>query len=193
MGAWVRVLLIAAVVCGCHRRVVDAPKGVAVSNKETVYDFTEKTIQGKERKLSAYKGKVILIVNVASLCGFTPQYAGLQELYDRYRKKGFMILGFPANNFLHQEPGTNAEILKFCRTKYGVSFDMFSKISVKGKDQDPLYAYLTKRSPVPGKITWNFNKFLVDRDGRVVSRFDSKVTPLSREVTSRIEALLARK
>jgi len=158
---------------------------------EGVYGFTMRTIDGKERSLSEYRGKVLLIVNVASKCGFTPQYEGLEALYRKYRDRGFMILGFPANNFMHQEPGTDAEILKFCQTKYSVTFDLFSKISVKGKDIHPLYEYLTKRSPVPGPITWNFNKFLVDREGNVTARFDSRVTPQAKELTDRIEALLA--
>ena len=194
-GPAVRLFVgIAAIACaatGCHGKVMDAPKGVAMSGTESVYDFTMKTVDGHERKLSEYRGKVLLIVNVASRCGFTPQYEGLEILYRMYRSRGFVILGFPANNFLHQEPGTDAEILTFCRTKYDVTFDLFSKISVKGDDIHPLYAYLTERSPVPGKITWNFNKFLVDRSGKVVARYDSKVAPESETLVKEVEALLA--
>jgi glutathione peroxidase len=129
------------------------------------YDFTMKTIDGKEKPLADYRGKVLLVVNVASKCGHTPQYKGLEALYEKYGKKGFMILGFPANNFLWQEPGTDSEIQQFCTLKYNVTFDMFSKISVKGDDQHPLYQYLTKESPFPGKVKWNFQKYLIDREG----------------------------
>ncbi len=171
----------------------DAPKGEVMTSgngSAGVYSFTMKTIDGKDRKLADYRGRVILIVNVASRCGFTPQYEGLEALYLKYKDRGFMIPGFPANNFMGQEPGTDAEIMTFCRTTYGVTFDMFSKISVKGKDIDPLYAWLTEKSPVPGPVSWNFNKFLVDPEGRVVSRFGSPVKPLAKEITDRIEALL---
>ncbi len=138
-----------------------------------------------------FQDKVLLLVNVASKCGFTPQYAGLQSLYDRYREKGFEILGFPANDFLWQEPGSDKEIMHFCSTKYGVSFPLFSKITVKGKNIHPLYKYLTEKETNPGfdgKITWNFNKFLVDRKGQVVDRFDSKVEPLDPRVLTAVEA-----
>lgn len=190
--ALIGIPVLAAVVAlaGCGPRVQEAPKGGQVA-EDGVYSFTMKTIDGNDRALSSYRGKVLLIVNVASKCGFTPQYEGLEALYRKYAERGFMILGFPANNFLSQEPGTDAEILTFCRTNYGVTFDMFSKISVKGDDIHPLYRYLTERSPVPGDITWNFNKFLVDADGRVVARFSSPVKPESKEIADRIEALLA--
>ena len=133
-------------------------------------------------------------MNVASKCGFTPQYAGLQSLYGRYRSRGFEILGFPANDFLWQEPGSDQEIQQFCSTKYGVSFPIFSKISVKGRKIHPLYKYLTDSETNPktrGKITWNFNKFLVDRNGNIVSRFDSKVEPLDDQLVSAVEAAIA--
>jgi glutathione peroxidase-family protein len=149
-----------------------------------------KTITGDSASLSDYKGKVILVVNVASKCGFTPQYAGLEELYKKYEDKGFVILGFPENNFKNQEPGTNEEILKFCQSKYGVTFPMMSKISVKGKDIHPLYVALTEKSKFPGDITWNFNKFLLDRKGNVVGRFDSPVEPMSDELVGAIKKLL---
>ena len=149
-----------------------------------------KTITGDSTDLAAYKGKVVLIVNVASKCGFTPQYAALESLYRKYEKRGFVILGFPANNFGQQEPGTNTEILSFCKTNYDVTFPLMSKISVAGDDQHPLYTYLTKDSPQPGKITWNFNKFLLDRNGMVIARFDSKTKPDDPEVVSKIEKLL---
>ena len=148
---------------------------------KSIYDFTAKDIDGTERSLSEFAGKVVLIVNVASKCGFTPQYKGLEAMYQRYKERGFVILGFPANDFLRQEPGTEAEIKSFCSLTYGVSFPMFSKISVKGKDMHPLYKFLTDKETNPrfaGKITWNFNKFLADRTGALIDRFDSKDEPL---------------
>jgi len=156
----------------------------------SVYDFTMKDIDGKEVKLGAYKGKVLLIVNVASRCGYTPQYEGLQKLYTTYKDKGFVILGFPANNFLGQEPGTNEEIKEFCSLKYGVSFPMFSKISVKGDDKHPLYKYLTENPENGGEITWNFNKFLVSKDGKILAHFSQKDKPEDPKVVEAIEAAL---
>ena len=154
-----------------------------------------KDIAGGERLLSEFAGKVLLIVNVASKCGFTPQYEGLQALYTRYRDRGFEILGFPANDFLRQEPGTEAEIGSFCRLTYGVTFPMFSKISVKGKEMQPLYGFLTAKETNPrfsGKITWNFNKFLVGRAGEVIGRFDSKEDPAGGQIARAIEEALGR-
>ena len=157
-----------------------------------VHEFTLNSIDGKPAPLSAYQGKVVLIVNVASRCGFTPQYAGLEALYEKYKDRGFVILGFPANNFGGQEPGTNEEIKTFCSTKYNVTFPMYSKISVKGADQAPLYRFLTdKQNPATGgEIQWNFTKFLVDKSGKVVARFEPKVTPESAEVAEAIEKAL---
>ena len=148
------------------------------------------TISGEKQSLSDYVGKVVLVVNTASNCGFTSQYAGLQSLYEKYEKQGFVVLGFPANNFMGQEPGTDEEIQNFCTTNYGVTFPMMSKISVKGKDQHPLYKYLTEESSVSGKITWNFNKFLLDKEGNVVARFGTREKPLSSKITEEIEKLL---
>jgi glutathione peroxidase len=156
-----------------------------------IRDFVMKDIEGKEVPLIDFKGKALLIVNVASKCGFTPQYAGLQSLYERYREKGFEILGFPANDFLWQEPGSDSEIKQFCSMKYNVSFPLFSKISVKGKKIHPLYKLLTEKETNPrfsGQITWNFNKFVVDKSGEVVARFDSKVEPLDERVLSAVDA-----
>jgi glutathione peroxidase len=158
-----------------------------------LYSFSMKTIDGKDKPLSEYKGKVLLIVNVASKCGHTPQYKGLEAIYEKYKDRGFMILGFPANNFLWQEPGSNDEIKKFCTLNYNVTFDMFSKISVKGSDQDLLYQYLTKESPVPGAVTWNFQKYLVDRKGNVVEKFTPGTGPEEKEVIDKIEQLLSEK
>jgi len=165
----------------------------AHTDTKNIYSFSAKTIDGKEKPLSDYKGKPILIVNVASKCGFTPQYEGLEKLYEKYKARGLQILGFPANNFMWQEPGTDAEIKKFCSLKYNVTFDLFSKISVKGKDIHPLYEYLTRESGFDGDISWNFNKFLVDPNGKVVARFDSKTEPLSGELVKQLESILPAK
>ena len=158
----------------------------------TIYDFTLPSIDGKPISLADFKGKVVMMVNVASQCGYTPQYSALEAIYEKYKDQGFVIAGFPANNFGAQEPGTNEEIKTFCTRKYSVKFPMFSKISVKGDDQAPLYQYLTKDAgnSVAGDIKWNFTKFLVDRNGKVVLRFEPAVTPDSNEVTGAIEKLL---
>lgn len=160
---------------------------------QNIYQFNVKDIYGLNKSLDEYKGKVLLIVNTASKCGFTPQYAGLQELYDKYKDRGFLILGFPANNFLHQEPGTDTEILHFCQVNYGVTFPMFSKISVKGKDIHPLYKYLTSKETDPefsGSITWNFNKFLISKEGKILNRFKSPIKPMDQVVTEAVEEAL---
>jgi glutathione peroxidase len=159
-----------------------------------IYTFTLDSIDGKPAPLAGYKGKVVLVVNVASQCGYTPQYSALEATYEKYKDQGFVILGFPANNFGAQEPGTNEEIKTFCTRKYSVTFPMFAKISVKGADQSPLYAYLTKdtRAGIAGEIKWNFTKFLVDRNGNTVQRFEPEVTPDSKEVIAAIEKQLKR-
>jgi glutathione peroxidase len=158
-------------------------------------DFKVKDIDGKEVDLAkTYAGKVVLVVNVASKCGLTPQYAELQKLYEDNKDKGLVILGFPANEFGAQEPGTNAEIKEFCASKYKVSFPMFEKVVVKGDGIHPLYKFLTDKATnadSPGEIKWNFTKFLVGRDGKLVARFEPKVTPSSKEVTTAIEKALA--
>jgi glutathione peroxidase len=157
-----------------------------------LYSFTLNSIDGKPAPLADYKGKVVLIVNVASQCGYTPQYSALESIYEKYKGQGFVILGFPANNFGAQEPGTNEEIKTFCSRKYNVTFPMYAKISVKGADQAPLYSYLTKETGagISGDIKWNFTKFLIDRNGNVVQRFEPAVTPDSSDVTSAIEKQL---
>ncbi|MBI3403965.1 MAG: glutathione peroxidase [Acidobacteria bacterium] len=157
-----------------------------------IYDFTMNAIDGKPAPLSAYKGKVMLIVNVASRCGYTPQYTGLEALYRKYKDKGLVLVGFPANNFGAQEPGTNEEIQQFCKSKYDVTFPMYAKVSVKGDDKTPLYSWLTKDAnpDVAGEIKWNFTKFLVDRNGKVVARFEPKVTPEDPALIAAIEKLL---
>lgn len=166
------------------------PAPAASDASVSIYDFKVRTIDGAETDLSAYRGKVLLIVNTASRCGFTPQYADLQKLYDTYRSRGFEVLAFPANNFMGQEPGTDAEIKEFCSLKYKTTFPMFSKISVKGGDIHPLYLYLTTQAGHNGEIGWNFNKFLVGLDGRVAARYGSRQDPMGAELTSAIEALL---
>jgi glutathione peroxidase len=170
-----------------------APAPPAEAAEKSIYDFSMKTIEGKTIPLSIYRGKVLLVVNAASRCGFTPQYKDLEALYRKYQDRGFTILGFPANNFREQEPGTDAEIKEFCTLNYGVTFPMFSKISVKGKDQHPLYRFLTSEEANPstsGEVKWNFQKYLVGRDGKVLAKFLSAVTPLSEELTSAIENAL---
>lgn len=166
-------------------------EGMLMAAKTTsLYEFTMDDIDGKPVNLGSYKGKVLLVVNTASLCGNTPQYTDLETIYEQYRDKGFEVLAFPANNFGQQEPGTNAEIKGFCLTKYSVSFPLFSKISVKGSDKHPLYQYLTEQSPFPGEVEWNFQKYLVDRSGNVVGRFHHRTKPLSPEVVKEIERVL---
>ena len=160
---------------------------------KSIYDFKVADIDGNDVNLADYKGKVLLIVNVASKCGFTPQYKGLQKLYSQYKDKGFEILAFPSNDFMGQEPGTNEQIKTFCQLNYQVSFPLFSKISVKGKNIHPLYRFLTEKSTNPkfaGGITWNFNKFLIDRKGNIINRFDSKTEPQNPEVIKAIEEAL---
>ncbi len=160
----------------------------------SVLSVTAKNIDGKDVALSSYKGKVLLIVNVASHCGYTPQYAALEALQEKCQSQGFTVLGFPCNQFGGQEPGTNEEIKQFCSSKYSVTFPLFDKIDVNGPKRAPLYDVLAGTdSPYPGNITWNFTKFLIGRDGKVIKRFESKVKPDSAEVTQAIEAALAAK
>lgn len=181
------VLLIAA---GC---LMSEQAPTAELKNKSVLDFKMKDIDGKDVKLKKYKGNVLLVVNTASKCGYTPQYEGLEATYKKYKDQGFAVLGFPANNFNGQEPGTNEEIKEFCTTKYKVTFPMFAKISVKGDDQDPLYKFLTSKETNPnfaGDITWNFNKFLIDKKGNVVARFSTKEKPDGEAVTQAIEKYL---
>lgn len=164
-------------------------KDKEVSNYVLGYEM--ETIEGEKKKLDAYRGKVVLMVNVASECGFTPQYEGLEEMYRKYKKDGLVVIGFPANNFGAQEPGTNAEIAQFCSSKFDVTFPMMAKISVKGKDAHPLYKQLAAQpAPVGGEPEWNFDKFLVNRKGEVVARFKSRVTPEDPALLKKIQELL---
>ena len=156
-------------------------------------DFTMKRIDGKPQKLSDFHGRVLLIVNVASRCGYTPQYEGLEAIYEEYTERGFEVLGFPSNDFRGQEPGTDAEIADFCRSTYGVEFPMFAKLSVKGREKHPLYRYLTSLpEPLGGEVQWNFQKYLVDRDGSVVKKFSPSTKPRDTRIVQQIETLLDR-
>jgi glutathione peroxidase len=163
---------------------------LSMAGAETLYDIPLTTIDGKNATLSEYKGKTLLIVNTASKCGYTPQYEGLESLYSKYKSKGLIVLGFPSNDFGAQEPGTNGEIKKFCTVKYKVDFPMFTKAPVKGGEKQPLYKFLTENAPTKGEIKWNFEKFLITPDGKIVARFDSKVKP--EELTGDIEKNLPR-
>jgi len=168
-------------------------EGATNMAEKSVLDFTLKNIDGKDANLSDYRGKVLLLVNVASKCGYTPQYEGLQAIHAKYRDQGLVVMGIPANNFGGQEPGTNEEIKQFCTLKYNVNFPMFAKISVKGADIHPLYKFLTSKETNPefgGDISWNFNKFLVDRNGKIIARFETKEKPEGEKVTQAIEKAL---
>lgn len=162
---------------------------ISTDTNTSFYNFNVKNIDGEDVSLADYKGKVVMVVNVASKCGFTPQYDGLQAIYEKYQEDGFVILGFPANNFNEQEPGSNEEIKQFCRLEYGVDFPMFSKVSVKGGDQAELFAYLTSQTnpDFEGDIKWNFEKFLIGKDGSLERRFRSNVEPESEELITAIE------
>lgn len=163
------------------------------SPPQSIHEFTMKDIDGNEVKLETFKGKVILIVNTASKCGLTPQYEGLQALYDKYKERGFVVLGFPANNFRGQEPGTDKEIKEFCTINYKVTFPMFSKISVLGEDKHPFYKFLTEKETNPefaGEITWNFEKFLADRNGKIIARFSPRIKPDDEKIIQAIEKAL---
>jgi len=163
-------------------------------NKASLYAIPLKDIDGKDSSLKAYQGKVLLVVNVASQCGLTPQYKSLESVQRKYKDKGFTVLGFPCNDFGAQEPGTHAEIKKFCSEKYEVTFPLFAKLHVKGDEQHPLYSVLTgKESPFPGEIKWNFGKFLLGKDGTILRRFEPQTKPDAPEVIEAIEAALAAK
>jgi glutathione peroxidase len=165
-----------------------------MAGEKSIFDFTMNSIDGQSAPLSNFKGKVVLLVNVASRCGFTPQYSGLENIYEKYKNRGFVIVGIPANNFGSQEPGTNVEIKTFCSTKYNVTFPMMAKVSVKGSDITPLYQFLTDKSANPttgGEIQWNFTKFLIGPDGKPIARFEPNVTPDDPHVMSAIEKALS--
>jgi len=191
-GCWVKNVF--------AQNVVREPTAVATHGSTTQpaspLDFVVKDIDGNDARLSDYRGKVVMIVNVASKCGFTPQYTGLEKLYKDYADKGFVILGFPANNFGHQEPGTDSDIKTFCTSKYEVTFPMMSKISVKGDDKAPLYKFLTEAPTAgdfKGEIAWNFTKFVVDRNGNVIARFASATKPDDEKLVGVVEKAIAAK
>ena len=167
---------------------------ISLSAADSLYDLPLKDIDGKDTSLKAYQGQVLLVVNVASHCGYTPQYAGLEALYQKYAASGLVVCGFPCNQFGGQEPGTDADIKSFCTAKYNVTFPLFAKLEVNGANRHPLYTLLAgKDSPFPGNIKWNFNKFLIGRDGKILARFDSKVKPDAAELTRAVAAALAAK
>ena len=167
---------------------------IVAANAGVIYDIKLKNIDGKDTTLSSYKGKVLLIVNVASKCGYTKQYAGLEALYQKYKAKGFVVLGFPCNQFGGQEPGTNEEIKQFCSSKFSVTFPLFDKIEVNGPGRHSLYGLLAgEKSPFPGDIKWNFGKFIIGKDGKILKRFGSSTTPEAAELTQEIENALAAK
>ena len=164
---------------------------MALSAEKTVHSYKVKDIDGKEKSMEDFKGKVLLIVNVASKCGLTPQYTQLQQLHDKYNSKGLEVIGFPANNFGKQEPGTDSEIKTFCKTRYGIKFNMMSKIDVKGAKKHELYKYLTENTKGID-VKWNFEKFLVGPDGKIIARFAPRTKPDSKEVISKIEEALGK-
>ncbi len=197
MSTWIAVFAAALLAAGAEDKTMkttDAP--LTAEKAQSVLDFTMKDIDGKDAPLKRYKGKVLLVVNVASKCGLTPQYEALQALHERLHGQGLAILGFPANNFRGQEPGTEAQIKEFCSSRYNVAFDLFSKVSVKGKDQCELYKFLTSKranESTAGDIEWNFAKFVVDRDGKVIARFHPRVKPDDKKLIAVLERALAAK
>ncbi len=190
-----KILLVCLVMIGgIFWMGLDASEGVPTETS-SIYDFDVETIDGDRISMKKFQGKVLLIVNVASQCGFTSQYEGLEELYDKYKEKGLVVLGFPANNFGNQEPGSNEEIKSFCTTRFGVNFPMMAKVSVKGEESHPLFAYLTSKKmghPFGGSISWNFTKFLISREGEVIYRYASMTSPKAKRVHQKIEEALAK-
>ncbi len=187
------ILVISALALGavllfaCRSSAADLP----ATGKSSPLDFTLKANDGTEQALAQYRGKVVLLVNTASKCGYTKQYAGLQTLWTTYQARGLVVIGIPSDNFMGQEFGTDAEVAAFCQKNFGVTFPLMAKVDVKGDTQAPLYTYLTKESPKPGKISWNFNKFLVGRDGQVIERYGSGTAPDEAAFVAQIEAALA--
>ncbi len=188
--------VIAALVCACLAAgALSAQEAKPVEPASGIYSIKLRTIDGEDTTLAAYRGKVLLIVNVASRCGFTPQYKGLQELHAQNRDKGLVVLGFPSNDFGRQEPGSEAEIKSFCSTKFGVDFPLFAKIVVKGPEKHPLYKFLTEKetnADFSGEVAWNFTKFLVDRNGKVIARFGSRDKPDGEKMMQAVAEALAK-
>lgn len=196
LGMWMAAAMVGGVSAAALSGGGEAKPATGAHSTEgsPVLDFKVKGLDGVEQDLAQYKGKVVLIVNVASQCGYTPQYEGLEKLYESKQAQGFVVLGFPANNFGQQEPGSSSEIHEFCTSKFGVKFPMFEKISVAGADQHPLYARLASQpAPIGGDPKWNFTKFLVDRSGKVVGRFEPKIKPEDAALNAQIDTLLATK
>jgi glutathione peroxidase len=176
-----------------EKKNISSKKTIDKTSPATVYGIEYNSIDGKKISFSQYKGKVILIVNTASKCRYTPQLKGLEKLYNKYKDKGFLVIGFPSNQFLWQEPGSNKEIQNFCQTNYGVNFPLSEKIKVNGSKKHPLYSYLTNKGAIfPGKISWNFQKFLINREGIVIARFSPKEKPQSQKIINLIEKELAK-
>jgi glutathione peroxidase len=188
----IKPLLLVAVLAGFSFASAGDDQKKGTDAVPPVLQYKMKSLAGDEVDLARYQGRVLLIVNTASKCGYTPQYKDLEAVYRKYHDKGFDVLGFPANNFKGQEPGTDEQIAEFCEKSFGVTFPMFSKVSVLGGDQAPLFQYLTAHAPETGDIKWNFEKFLIARDGKVVGRFRSKANPSGDEVTKAIEAELSK-
>lgn len=196
MKNFIIIVIMALAIAGCSsvKKNGESEKNanqVALnSTTQTFYDFSALNMQGKEIKLSDYKGKIVLVVNTASKCGFTPQFADLEELYKKYSSRGFVVLGFPSNQFANQDPGSNEEILEFCQANYGVTFPMFEKIDVNGENAHPVYTYLKNSVPnaEPEKIKWNFTKFLIGKDGKTLKRYESRVKPA--DIEADIQELL---
>ena len=187
---WTNGLMAAVAATVAWAGLLEAGNNEGGKRVPEVLKFDMTAIDGKKADLSQYAGKVILFVNVASRCGYTPQYKGLQELYTKYKDRGLVVIGVPANNFGGQEPGTNEEIAQFCSTNYGVTFPMLAKVSVKGNDITPLYKYLTENAQPPGDVKWNFEKFLIGRDGKILARFPSAVRPEDPKFIEQIEKAL---
>lgn len=177
---------------GCGGEQNAKQTGTLEEKQMALHDIAVKTANGEETSLAAYKGNVLLIVNVASECGFTPQYEGLEALYKKYEDKGLRILAFPSNDFGGQEPGTIEEVKQFCTVNYGVTFDLFDKVHAKGGEQHPLYAYLTQNADPSGDVQWNFEKFLISKDGQIAARFGSRVKPEDAELVEAVEKELAK-
>ncbi len=175
----------------CQPAAAASPPPAAKDKAVGPLDFTLHANDGSAHDLAQYRGQVVLLVNTASHCGYTKQYTGLEKLYQANKARGLVILAIPANQFGGQEPGTDKEIKTFCSTKYPITFPLMAKVVVKGKGIDPLYAYLTEKSPFPGAITWNFNKFLIGRNGEVIARFDSKIAPTDPKILAAVKAALA--
>lgn len=194
MSAAVVTLVLVGCDGGAQKATPQAEAPAQAANKReeksmNLHDFTMKDIYGKDKALADYRDKVVLVVNVASQCGYTPQYEGLESLYEKYSARGLVVVGFPANDYGAQEPGSDSEIATFCTSKYGVKFPMFSKITVKGNGKHPLYAFLTQAAPA-GEVKWNFEKFLVGKSGQVIARYPSSVSPESDTLIDAIEKAL---